>query len=576
MFEIEPAGTEDLRLLGVDDKQGGRAATAFHVEDHAAAVDGDQPVSAHQEPEHLAALQPTGGIHQVRDAAIRDGGGDAAVGLRGRVGDGVAGALQLQGRADVAGPLGDRGAFRNEPVQPDPSQVDLHIGLDRGLARIEHGLRCDGAARKSEVQPRELQDRVMQAQGSAQAFERQGFGDDQLERHEARFGVDLLQAAAVEAAGRKDVVRIDRPLLGLGGRPRAGFGLRDRGLAARALGLNADHGSEVGHVQQFAMQLGLEQGPRFAVDIAGLAGDVGGPDLAGKVIHRVLVSLQDQLAPQPIGRRRGKGKQQEGIEVGQRLALDVQARVDGRDSGGVGDGAFDLHLRGAGDQAAFQRERDAGLLKAEHFAGEGGTGESSVVVFATELVLGGVAIVGRLGVCILDLLLGGGVEGASLHVQLERLSVVQIAQVPVIDRQRADSQLARRLLGGFGEDPVLPVIGQPFEDQVRLGQGNARDEDLLGEVAKRDGKLQHLDLGHRLVLRPVSVAEVHVSHTDGGDEAELDVQVRDPELALCLLRDVAFQGRAKPVPVEQEDQDHQGRGDGEQDGVPSHESGESR
>jgi hypothetical protein len=125
----------------------------------------------------------------------------------------------------------------------------------------------------------------------------------------------------------------------------------------------------------------------------------------------------------------------------------------------------------------------------------------------------------------------------------------------LVDRQRADPQLARRSVRRLAQLPVLAVVLQALEEQVRASERHARHQDLVGQVAQRDGELQHLDARHGFLFGPVGIAEEDLAHANGGREAQRDVQLGDAKDALRLAGDVALERPAKPVPVEQDGQD---------------------
>ena len=282
------------------------------------------------------------------------------------------------------------------------------------------------------------------------------------------------------------MIRVDSACGGCGRRTRAGASLRCRRLAARPFGLHADQRAEIVEIEQLAVQVGRQQRARLAIDVRGTAAHIGRTDAPVQIVHGVAVALQHQVPLQPVGRRRGQWQQQERVEIGQRLAFDAQLRVDAGNVGGVGNRAFDPQPRATRREIALQRKRHARLLEAQHFARQCSAREAGTVVFAIEGVARGVAVVGRLGIGIPDLVLDSGIEGADLHVQLHWLAVVHIAQRALVDRQRADAQRARRLVRRVRQHPVPGVVFLPLQHQVGLGQCNARDQYLVGQVTQGD------------------------------------------------------------------------------------------
>ena len=462
------------------------------------------------------------------------------------------------------------------------------------LPRVDHDVRDDASTGKTELQRRQRRHCVMQAEGKLHVFHGQRTRCLEAGGGVVDFRVNRLQSPALEfsarqdalalgrrRAGRQDLVAAGLSFPGLRLRARVGLGLRRFCRRARAcrrargvFGFQADDGTQVGDVEQFAAQPGGEQRARLLPDIGGAASDVGRANLSAQVIHAVALALLHQTATKFIGRRSRQRQQQKGIQACQRLAGNLQARVDGADVDDVGYRAFNLHLGRAGIEPALDGKGSVRFLKAQHIAGKRLAAKARLVVLALEGIARGVAGVVGPGHGVRDLGGGGRHEGAGLDVNTQGLAVIDVTQLALADREAADAKTAG--LGGVRgclQDPVLALVGRFLENDIRLRQGGARHKNLaVPEVTQRDGKFERADLRHGLAgLGPIGVGKVQVPQLDGGRQAQIDIEVGNAELALGFVRDVTLERLAKPVPVEHQPQDQHDGGAAQQDPLPAFE-----
>ncbi len=164
------------------------------------------------------------------------------------------------------------------------------------------------------------------------------------------------------------------------------------------------------------------------------------------------------------------------------------------------------------------------------------------------------------------------------QVELGLEALVIQRDVPLVEADRADihhprRRLGIRVLGVELEGPVGATVGQTLQLGIGLSEVNARDHHALGQQGQgRDAKFDTLETGHLRRFRPVRVAQAQVfgHHMRPGHPSPPATLIEftppdhrqvavDGERAVQFFRDFGIEGWFDPVPIEEHDDQNQGR-----------------
>ena len=276
------------------------------------------------------------------------------------------------------------------------------------------------------------------------------------------------------------------------------------------------------HVGALAAELELQR-----------ASDVALADGAGEFLVAQHVVALHQAAARCVRRGFRQRDADDVVELGHRLAANVDREVERRELRHVGDRAFRLE-RGAADLAArFERIRIVRILEREHRSAAPFGARRQAVIDALRLEVHAVGV------------------GRELALERDRAQRVVEFQARLVEREREDRDaraFALILLVRL-EQPVLALLFVDLEVddralQMDLGQDHATDE----ERQQLDADFHRVGLEHVIFTRPVRICIAHLLGAKarmhpGPDRLEgaLDAQLAAARVA-NRAGDRAFQG----------------------------------